>query len=69
MEQSAQEVRAVEPAEEVVFPATQFTHWAPSLVLLHLPTGQEMQVVPSDVAPDPTAQSRFEEQPVWSSRA
>ena len=59
----------MEPAEVVVLPATQLTHCVPSLVPLHLPTGQEMQVVPSDVAPDPTAQSRFEEQPVWSSRA
>lgn len=59
----------MEPAEEVVLPATQLTHCVPSLVPLHLPTGHEMQVVPSDVAPEPTAQSRFEEQPVWSSRA
>ena len=59
----------MEPAEVVVLPATQLTHCVPSLVPLHLPTGQEMQVVPSDVAPEPTAQSRFEEQPVWSSRA
>ena len=59
----------MEPAEEVVLPATQLTHCVPSLVLLHLPTGQEMQVVPSDVAPEPTAQTLFEAQPVWSSRA
>ena len=59
----------MEPAEEVVLPATQLTHCVPSLVPLHLPTGHEMQVVPSDVAPEPTAQSRFEVQPVWSSRA
>ena len=50
-------------------PTTQLTHCVLSLVLLHLPTGHEMQVVPSGVAPDPTTQSRLEEQPVWSSRA
>jgi hypothetical protein len=59
----------VDPAEEVVLPASQLTHWVPSLVLLHLPTGQGMQVVPSVVDPDPTAQTLFEAQPLWSSRA